>query len=66
MPPDTNGKNSKDIAEQLKRIADNLYRISEQLGELNVQTVRLDVTLQETRNILDHLKTRKFWLFWRQ
>lgn len=65
MLHEKNRKSGSDVAEQLERIADNLYHIAEQLGELNIHTKHLDITLQETRDILDHLKVKKAWLFWK-
>ena len=51
--------------EQLKRIGDNIYLIAEQLGELNVRAQNLDMTAQEIRNILNHLKSKKLLFFWK-
>jgi len=57
-------KKPADVKE-LKRIGDNLYRVAEQLGEFNVHAQETDLTLREIRNILQHLKRKRYWFWFR-
>jgi len=65
MPQETNTKNPNTLEKNLERIALHTQWIASQLQELNHRMIDIDITLRETHQVLERLKAKKFWLFWK-